>query len=598
MLFEKQRVKLQKASIRYIIFIYFTLTALAASIFIGISLYSRLSGQMSATIREENQILINQITRSMEDYLRTVMKLSDSLYYGVVKNADLASRSIGSEMTLLYDNNKDNVENIALLSKEGKLLEAVPAARLKTNVDVTGENWFTSTLEKTENMHFSTPHVQYIFDGSENQYRWVISLSRAVEITQGPSTDQGVLLIDIRYSSLEQLFDGVNLGNGGYVYLISSSGEIIYHPQAQLIDSGIVRENNLEVSGLRDGNYRQTVDGEERTVTVKTVGYTGWKVVGVTPLDGVSLNNIKTKLLVVFMIAFVLFIMTIINSYISTRITDPIKELEKSVNEIEAGNLETEVRSGGSYEIQHLGNSIQNMARQIRRLMDDIVAEHESKRKSEFDTLQAQINPHFLYNTLDIIVWMIENENLTDAVRVVTALARFFRISLSRGKSIITVRDELEHVRNYLMIQHMRYKNKFTYTVDAEDEVLDLASLKLILQPLVENAIYHGMEFMDGDGEIRIRAWRQDTDLFMSVSDNGLGMTREQVKRLFGDTDHVPSGRGSGIGVMNVHQRIRLYFGNGYGLEIQSEPDEGTTVTARLPAIPYGEVKKEGAYVK
>ncbi len=269
MLFEKQRIKLQKASIRYIIFIYFTLTALAASIFIGISLYSRLSGQMSATIREENQILINQITRSMEDYLRTVMKLSDSLYYGVVKNADLASRSIGSEMTLLYDNNKDNVENIALLSKEGKLLEAVPAARLKTNVDVTGENWFTSTLEKTENMHFSTPHVQYIFDGSENQYRWVISLSRAVEITQGPSTDQGVLLIDIRYSSLEQLFDGVNLGNGGYVYLISSSGEIIYHPQAQLIDSGIVRENSLEVSGLRDGNYRQTVDGEERTVTVK-----------------------------------------------------------------------------------------------------------------------------------------------------------------------------------------------------------------------------------------------------------------------------------------------------------------------------------------
>ena len=598
MLFEKQRIKLQKASIRYIIFIYFTLTALAASIFIGISLYSRLSGQMSATIREENQILINQITRSMEDYLRTVMKLSDSLYYGVVKNADLASGSIGSEMTLLYDNNKDNVENIALLSKEGKLLEAVPAARLKTNVDVTGENWFTSTLEKTENMHFSTPHVQYIFDGSENQYRWVISLSRAVEITRGPSTDQGVLLIDIRYSSLEQLFDGVNLGNGGYVYLISSSGEIIYHPQAQLIDSGIVRENNLEVSGLRDGNYRQTVDGEERTVTVKTVGYTGWKVVGVTPLDGVSLNNIKTKLLVIFMIAFVLFIMTIINSYISSRITDPIKELEKSVNEIEAGNLETEVRSGGSYEIQHLGNSIQNMARQIRRLMDDIVAEHESKRKSEFDTLQAQINPHFLYNTLDIIVWMIENENLTDAVRVVTALARFFRISLSRGKSIITVRDELEHVRNYLMIQHMRYKNKFTYTVEAEDEVLDLASLKLVLQPLVENAIYHGMEFMDGDGEIRIRAWRQDKDLFMSVSDNGLGMTREQVKRLFGDTDHMPSGRGSGIGVKNDHQRIRLYFGNDYGLEIQSEPDEGTTVTAHLPAIPYEEVKKEGSYVK
>ena len=200
------------------------------------------------------------------------------------------------------------------------------------------------------------------------------------------------------------------------------------------------------------------------------------------PLDTVSLNAIKTRILIVFIIALVLFILTIINSYISSRITDPIKELEKSVNQIEEGNLETEVYTGGSYEIQHLGKSIQNMARQIKRLMDDIVAEHESKRKSEFDTLQSRSIP-FLYNTLDIIVWMIENEKQSEAVKAVTALARFFRISLSKGKSIIPVRDELEHVRNYLMIQHMRYKNKFSYSIEAEDEVLGLASLKLILQP-------------------------------------------------------------------------------------------------------------------
>ena len=598
MLFEKQRQGVQKASIRYIIFIYFTLTALAASVFIGISLYTRLSGQMADTIQEENQILINQINRSMDSYLQTIMKLSDSLYYGVIKNADLSDGSIGSEITLLYDNNKDNIENIALLSKNGQMLESVPAARLKSNVDVIDENWFRNTLLKTENLHFSTPHVQTIFDGSESQYRWVISMSRAVEITNGPYTDQGVLLIDIRYNSLERLFDGVNLGNGGYAYLISSDGEIIYHPKAQLIDSGIVKENNRESAGLKDGNYEEVFDGEKRIVSVKTVGYTGWKIVGVTPLDGMSLNNIKTKLLMVFIIAFVLFILSIINSYISTRITDPIKELEKAVNEIEQGNLEVEVRSAGSYEIQHLGTSIQSMARRIRKLMNDIVAEHESKRRSEFDTLQSQINPHFLYNTLDIVVWMIENEKQSEAVKVVTALARFFRISLSKGKSIIPVKDELEHVRNYLMIQHMRYKNKFTYDIEADEDVLELASLKLMLQPLVENAIYHGMEFMDGDGEILVRAWRREDDLYMSVSDNGLGMTQEQVERLFRASDHTSSGRGSGIGVKNVNERIKLYFGTGYGLEILSEPDEGTTVTAHLPAIPYQEVKKEEAYVK
>ena len=587
-MFLKQRKhRLQNASIRSIIFMYFTITALAASIFIGVSLYGRLSGQMSSALQEENRILINQLGRTMDSYLRLVMKLSDSLYYGVIKNADLSDGSINGEITLLYDNNKDNVENIALFSKEGELLESVPAARLKNNARVADQDWFMAALEKTENLHFSMPHVQHIFDTGDSQYRWVVSVARAVEITDGPYTDQGVLLIDLRYNSLEQLFDGMNLAKGGYVYLTDSNGNLIYHPDGQLISSGIVAENNDNTAVLKDGNYQEQWQGQTRMVSVKTVGYTGWRIVGVMPLDTVSLNAIKTRILIVFIIALVLFILTIINSYISSRITDPIKELEKSVNQIEEGNLETEVYTGGSYEIQHLGKSIQNMARQIKRLMDDIVAEHESKRKSEFDTLQSQINPHFLYNTLDIIVWMIENEKQSEAVKAVTALARFFRISLSKGKSIIPVRDELEHVRNYLMIQHMRYKNKFSYSI--EEEVLGLASLKLILQPMVENAIYHGMEFMDGDGEIKIRAWKEEENLYLSVEDNGLGMTEEQVERLFTDTGHVPSRRGSGIGVKNVNERIHLYFGKNYGLSIESEPDEGTTVRIHLPAIAYEE---------
>lgn len=576
-------------SIRYTIFIYFTVTALIASLLITFSLYQRLSTQVYVMVQEENQSLINQVARSVESYLRTVMKLSDSLYYGAVKNADLSSESIGGELTLLYDNNKDNVDNIALFSEDGALIEAVPAARLKNNLDVTEEDWFKNALEKTENQHFSLPHVQYIFDNNENQYRWVVSLSRAVELTKGPSTAQGVLLADISYSSLEQLFDGVTTGRGGYVYLISSEGELLYHPKMQLIDAGRLEENNWEAAGYKDGNHQETFEGQKRIVTVKSIGYTGWKVVGVTPENVVSLNTIKTRLFIVFLIALILFVLVLINSYISSKITDPIKELEKSVGLLEEGNLDAPIYTGGSYEIKHLGKSIGDMAAQIRLLMNDIVTEHEAKRKQEFDTLQSQINPHFLYNTLDIIVWMIENEQKAEAVKVVTALARFFRISLSRGKSIITVRDELEHVRNYLMIQHMRFKNKFSYTIEAGEEVLELASLKLMLQPLVENAIYHGMEFMDGDGEVALRVWREEKDLYFTVSDNGLGMTEEQVAGLFSSASHTASTKGSGIGVKNVNERIKLYFGEEYGLSIDSEPDEGTVILIRLPAVPYNE---------
>ena len=587
--------KLEGRSIRYSIFSYFTVTALVMGILIALFLNTRFSNQLSASMETEGENLVSQVSVSVESFLRTIMKLSDSIYYGVIKNADLSQESISRELQLLYDNNKDSVENIAVFDRSGRMLEVVPAARMKSHVDIAGEEWFAETLAQPENLHFSTPHVQYLFDGSETQYKWVISVSRAVEITDGPFTTQGVLLIDVSYNSLDQIVGEVSLGDSGYLYLMDGGGEIICHPKAQLINAGLMEEDNLEVAGRKEGSYRERFGGEERITTVKSIGYTGWKAVGVNPTGSMTLNVLKTRIFVVFIVLLFLFVLTMINAYISSRITNPIKELEKSVSLLESGDLDAPVYIGGSAEIRSLGHSIQGMALRIKGLMNDIVAEHESKRKSEFDTLQSQINPHFLYNTLDIIVWMIENEKKTDAVRVVTALARFFRISLSRGKSIITVKDELEHVRNYLMIQQMRFKNKFTYEIDADEDVLELASLKLMLQPMVENAIYHGVEFMDGDGVIQIRVWREGDDLYLRVRDNGLGMTKEQVENLFKASGHVPSRRGSGIGVRNVNERVHLYFGDAYGLRIESEPDEGTDVIIHLPAVPYSEIaEREG----
>ena len=582
----------QRISIRYTIFIYFTVSAIVMFLLIGVSVYGRITGQLTATIRKENQAVINQVNLSVDAYLRTVMKLSDSLYYGVIKNVDFRAQGekVNSEITLLYDNNKDSVSNIALLSGDGELMSAVPAARLKNGMDVTKEKWFKDTLEHPENLHFSLPHVQYIFDNGENQYRWVITISRAVEITEGTSTAQGVLLIDMTYAGLQYMLDNIPLGDQGYLYLVGGEGELIYHPKMQLIDAGLAEENVSAACTYQDGNYEETWKGKNRNIIVKTVGYTGWKIIGVVPEQGFTLNEVKTRLFMVFVVAFFLFLLAVINAYISSKITAPIQELEESVNALEAEELDAEVYLGGSYEIQHLGRSIGVMAKRIQALMKDIVSEHESKRKSEFDTLQSQINPHFLYNTLDIIVWMIENEQKQEAVKVVTALARFFRISLSKGRSIIPVRDELEHVRSYLTIQQKRFKNKFTYRIEAQDEVLSLACLKLTLQPLVENAIYHGMEFMDGDGEILVKAERDGERLCITIADNGLGMTAEQVQGLLTGKTRSASGKGSGIGVKNVNERIRLYFGEDFGLDIRSEPDEGTEILIRLPAVSFEEL--------
>ena len=587
--------------IRRMIFLYFTAAEIVFASLVTLSLYQRMKAQYISSVTEEAEIIVDQTAAAVEDYLQRMIKLSDFLYYGVIKNADLKDPSTAEKATILYDSEKERISNIGVFSGTGELEFAVPAARVADSVSVKELPLFTEALSRPDALLFSPPHVQRTFAGSEGQYRWGLTLARAVEIRERASTHQGVLMMELLYSGLQQYFDNVSIGTHGYIYMIGSDGEILYHPRMQLIESGIEEESQLAASAVRDGTYSERYRGENRHVTVKTVGYTGWKLAGVTSDRGFYLNNQKNLLFMGFIIGLLAYILALVNAYISSRITTPIRKLEHSVNVIESGDLEAEVYIGGAEEIRHLGTSVQKMADRIRGLMQDIVTEHETRRRTEFDALQSQINPHFLYNTLDIIVWMIENEEKEKAVQIVTALGRFFRISLSRGRSIIPVKDELEHVRNYLMIQQNRFKNKFTYRVEADDAVLPMASVKLILQPIVENAIYHGMEFMDGDGEILVKAELKDGCTVMTVRDNGLGMTEETVEKLLsGDQPHAPSRRGSGIGVRNVHERIRIYFGEDYGLSIVSEPDEGTEVTIRMPAVPFDESRnlsagKEGA---
>ena len=587
--------------IRRMIFLYFTAAEIVFASLVTLSLYQRMKAQYISSVTEEAEIIVDQTAAAVEDYLQRMIKLSDSLYYGVIKNADLKDPSTAEKATILYDSEKERISNIGVFSGTGELEFAVPAARVADSVSVKELPLFSEALSRPDALLFSPPHVQRTFAGSEGQYRWGLTLARAVEIRERASTHQGVLMMELLYSGLQQYLDNVSIGTHGYIYMIGSDGEILYHPRMQLIESGIEEESQLAASAVRDGTYSERYRGENRHVTVKTVGYTGWKLAGVTSDRGFYLNNQKNLLFMGFIIGLLAYILALVNAYISSRITTPIRKLEHSVNVIESGDLEAEVYIGGAEEIRHLGTSVQKMADRIRGLMQDIVTEHETRRRTEFDALQSQINPHFLYNTLDIIVWMIENEEKEKAVQIVTALGRFFRISLSRGRSIIPVKDELEHVRNYLMIQQNRFKNKFTYRVEADDAVLPMASVKLILQPIVENAIYHGMEFMDGDGEILVKAELKDGCTVMTVRDNGLGMTEETVEKLLsGDQPHAPSRRGSGIGVRNVHERIRIYFGEDYGLSIVSEPDEGTKVTIRMPAVPFDESRnlsagKEGA---
>ena len=586
--FSLKNLSIKNLSIQSSIFMYFTVTAIIAIALISLIIFQRFTNSLNATIIEENSGIVGQLGESVDSYLRNAMKVSDSIYYNVIKNTDISNDDIKKGMNLIYVNNDNMIDDIALISGKGELIESMPALRLKDNSNVLEKDFFKKSMAESEYINFSMPHIRDLFDRNESSYSWVISLSRAVEVTDEGKATQALLLINLNYRYFEEIFSNVNLGNGGYVYLTNDRGDIIWHPKQNEIYSGRFNEDNKYAATLKDGITVENLRGKNITLNVRTIGYTGWKLVGVTPSAALGIDGIKFRFFVLFVADLFLFLLAMINAFISDKISNPIKRLDGSVREIESGNLDVEIVPSGSYEVEHLGKSIKNMLGRIKVLMSDLVAEHNAKRKSEFDTLQSQINPHFLYNTLDIIVWMIENENSDKAVNIVTALAKFFRISLSKGKNIITVKDEVEHVRNYLMIQNMRFKNRFEYTIDVDEKVLSYSSLKLMLQPLVENAIYHGMEFMDGDGEIDVKVFKEDNSLYFTITDNGLGMSEDMVETLL-SKDFVPSKKGSGIGVKNVNERIKLYFGSEYGLKVESEPDEGTKITIHLPAVVYGE---------
>lgn len=587
--------RFSRGSIRYVMFASFTISALVAVLLTCLTLYARFSKQMDNAIQEENQILVSQVNQSLSTYLRDMIRLSDSICYNVVKNTDLEREGVGEEIRLLYDTYSDYVENVALFTRTGELLATAPAAKVKDGIDVTGEEWFTSAMAQTENLHFGVPAIQTLFVDAENNYKWVVSLSCAVELTQGGGAQLGVLLIDLKYSALTALFQSVKFSGSGYVYLVDGTGNLIYHPERTLIATGRVRENSLQTAARSDGIYTEVWEGARRSVIVQSVGYTGWKVVGVVERPGFTMSLQQTLPFLVVIICAYVELLILMNVLLSRKITEPLRRLRESVGQVEEGAERPPIYVGGTAETRELGTAIQTMVDRMRQLTADMVREHEQKQKSELNALQAQINPHFLYNTLDIIVWMIENGQREDAIRVVTALARFFRVSLSKGRNIIPVRDELEHVRNYLLIQEMRYKNKFRYQITCPEACANLTTIKLVVQPIVENAIYHSMDFMDGDGLIDIRADTDGRDLTITVSDNGLGMPPDVVERLLTASPQpgaqTGGKRGSGIGLRNVQERIRLYFGSEYGVTIQSEPDEGTVVTLHLPAVPYGEME-------
>ena len=593
-IFRNKKYSYKPGNIQTTLMIAFSVVSAAILLCMAGVMYLRFSNISQKKILENNQKLMDQTVESVEDYLINMRQISDALYYDIIKESDMSKQSdkIHDGMNLLYEANKENLRSIAIYNQSGSLLDAEPVVAQKEDPNVTKQEWFIQAMSQMENIHFSTPHIQNLFDDGSYQYYWVISSSRVVELTDGTNTQLGVLLVDMDYSGIARMMERINTTDSGqYFYLCDSNGQIIYHPRQVQIDNGMKKESSKKAARTKKSVYEERVNGEHREIVVDTIGYTGWKLVCVMPYSIFSNKMLDVKQFVLILILLMAMMLILINRLVSVRISRPIMKLNNSVTEYEEGK-EPEIYIGGSREIRHLGKSIRDSYKQNNALMQKIVWEQTERRKSELEVLQSQINPHFLYNTLDSITWMIEGERNDDAVFMISQLARLFRISLSKGHTIISIRDELQHAQSYMNIQQVRYKNKFQVSFDIDSDILDCCIVKLVLQPILENAINYGVREMDDCGEIIVRGSRENDEILLTIADNGMGIPEEEVEFLFTDTQRVHK-KGSGVGLVNVNNRIKILFGEQYGLHIESELDEGTIVSIRIPAILYSEENRK-----
>lgn len=546
--------------------------AVTAVLLITSVMNQRFNHSIDKTTQQNNVQIIENVADNIDSYIQEMTSIADTV------TELLSSLSFERSFQHYHFFLRDDIDTIAVFDHTGNLVLKTDHRLLKPNVDIKNQDWFCSVAPGSRQYKLSAPHVQRLYKG---EYRWVLSLCKGVTWKDSSGNiNRGIVLVDLNFNNIKELCSK-NLGENGYLYILGAEKQLIYHPRQQMIYAGITQKDFFFPYELPDGSTILNKYGERLSVSVQTLENADWRIIGISPLNGLFAFDAEFKRFIAMVVVCIVFIVLLLAVLVSLLITRPMRRLMRLMGKVEEGELNTFSEVKGVYEVNELSRSFNQMVYQIKRLMEQVLSEQEQLRKSEMKTLHAQINPHFLYNTLDSIVWMAESGDQQSVVKMIEALARFFRLSLSGGKDTISVAEELSHAENYLIIQKIRYCDQFDYTIHCSEDVKNCKTLKITLQPIVENAILHGVANLPYAGHLQISAYRNNNCLIFQVEDNGLGMKPEVVDHIL---EAKPKSK-TGIGIQNVNQRIQLMFGKEYGLQYQSELDEGTVVKIRLPII-------------
>ena len=531
----------------------------------------RYRSAMVQNARTSSAQAVSQVSNTVGSYLNDMNQAMELVEQSVSESEESRDRLLAAFLKFRPD-----VVAVTSYSEGGELLDCWSLGREPKENILQNLSFNLEMARGSEGSYMTAPHVETIFEG---YYPWVVTMTAPLN----GGGEAAWVSLDLSFSGISSYINNVSIGQRGYCFLMDDSGNIIYHPQQQLLYAGLKSEDTEALAALEDGAYAD----DTVIYSVASVGDSGWRAVGVSYVDELVNRNVNDMIRLSFWLAVVVLAVAVLTSWLLSRLMGkPLRGLASAMESFESDADHFTYRPvGGTREVQELSDSFEHMVLRIQELMTTVREEEINLRKTELKALQAQINPHFLYNTLDSIAWMCEQGRNADAVKMVHALARLFRISISRGHELIPIAKELEHAESYLQIQMYRYKNQFTYTFDVDPDCLGYYCNKITLQPIIENSINHGLDLMVEEGRIDVRVRFDGDDIVFSVLDNGVGMSPEQLEAIM---QHGPTDR-TGIGIKNVNDRLKIYFGKNYGLHITSEPDVGTCVEIRMPKIREGD---------
>nr|WP_255525759.1 MULTISPECIES: sensor histidine kinase [unclassified Oceanispirochaeta] len=543
------------------------------------------------TLKENNNNYVSQMIHQMNGIIDNYISYMDDISSVVMQHEDVQEYLSSPSLSDIRESLKPGVQgflysikeirsdlvNLILLFEDGDFISSNPEDVLNDAFDFRNEDWYQKAGLQFQKPYITSSHVQNLLEG---QYPWVNSISRSFHLN---GEKKGILLLDLNYDVIQELSSNVEIGEKGYIFIINPEGEIVYHPRQDLIYNDLKHEKIEQILNLKKGSLLSRVDDEDILYTFGSSAQTGWTIVGVSNVKELLAGRRELQNFLWLLTLLTFSIVILISTLISGRIVQPIESLRKSMQEVEKGNFDIKINVQCDHEVYDLAEDCNIAIKKIKDLMVQNEKEQELKRKNEFKALQAQINPHFLYNTLDSIIWLIEGNENDEAVRMTEELADFFRLSLNKGREIIPIRQVIEHISSYMVIQQMRYKNKMDYRILVDPELYSFYSLKLLLQPLVENAIYHGIKNQKKEGMITIKAVKEGEVIRFSVEDSGPGIDSDTLEQL--RAGKIPASSRSGMGLQNVQERLHIFFGKEYDLFFESEEGHGTCIGFTIPFI-------------